>query len=62
MKLSDLIDLLIEKERKHSGMGYTMSVEVRDEQGMFTGEIQVSTEVVFHAKRITIRLEPKESP
>ena len=61
MKLSDFIDIMTKQERAWANKGYSVVVEVKDEHGVFTQDISISTEIIFPANRVTIRLEPKET-
>lgn len=59
MNLSKLIDSLSAIETRH--LGQYVEVEVRDEHGFPLTDFAVQTEIVFGAKRVTVRFVPAES-
>lgn len=58
MKLNQLIDMLHIIENRHPGEA--IDVEIRDEDGFPTLDLELSTEYHFAAKRITVRFVPIE--
>ena len=58
MRLTELIDLLSQVERRHTGE--SIDVEVRDDAGVPTTEFQVKTEYILTKQRITVKLVASE--
>lgn len=60
MKLNDFIDAMAKQESRYSGKGYSVEVELKDDQGTRTSDFSILAEVIFPAKRVTIILQAKE--
>lgn len=59
MNLSDLIERLVAIEQRH--IGHMVKVEIRDEAGVLTSDIQLTEDIVFGPRGSrTVRLEVKD--